>query len=70
MTPEQQKILNRCKRMLKLVFPVLDGKLIFHLAPEHRNVKVAYINNDACNDDVEFGDQTESTVDLRDGVTV
>ena len=66
MTREQQNILNKCKRMLKLVFPSLDGKLVFRLTPGDRDVKVAFVDNDACGDAV----GSEETVDLRNSVAV
>ena len=31
MTPDQEKVIGRCKRMLKLAFPEMTGKIIFRL---------------------------------------
>jgi len=72
MTPDQRHIINRCRKMLKLGFPLLEGKLIFRLIPEHRNVRVSFVDNNACGEtgDVDINVESESAVDLRNGVAV
>ena len=31
MSPEQQKVLHRCKSMIKTAFPAMTGKFVFRL---------------------------------------
>lgn len=61
MTPEQQKVINRCRQMLKLVFPNVAGKFIFRLSSDDPRVKVDY---------VQYSVVFDETTDAREGVTV
>jgi len=45
MTDEQEKVIERCKAMLKRAFPDLKGHLEFHLIPREDEVQTKYVEN-------------------------
>ena len=40
MTPEQEKVVERCKKMLKTAFPNMTGKIIYRLFMHKPGIEV------------------------------